>query len=126
MSDQPKIVVIDDSDIVLEATRMMLESHGFHVVTIDTPIGAAMSVAREQPKLVLVDLNMASMSGDRVVEALKKGQRTRGTPVLLYSGRSEEDLKEMAVRCGADGYVQKTEDADQLLKQLQPWLRNGA
>lgn len=122
MSGQ-KVLVIDDSVIVLETTRMMLEDHGIEVVAVDTPIGAAMIVAREQPNLVLVDVNMASMSGDMVVEALRRGQRTKSTPVLLYSGRSAEELQETATRCGADGYIQKTDDETELMRQINFWLK---
>ena len=75
-----KILIIDDSELVLAATRGMLESLGFLVVTVSSPIGAVLVAAEERPDLVLVDLSMASLSGDRVVSSLKRNARTSAIP----------------------------------------------
>ena len=114
-----KVVVIDDSEIVLEQTRLVLEREGMSVVTCNSPIGSTLVVAREKPDLVLVDVDMASMSGERVVSGIKSGPRTSGVPVLFYSDRSAEDLEALARKSGADGYIRKNGDSLALVRQVR-------
>lgn len=110
-SSRRKIMVIDDSEIVLQATKAMLQEGGFDVVICDSPIGAALRVIQERPDLVLVDLDMASMPGDRVIASLKSGPRTARIPVFLYTGTNAEAARDIAKRSGADGLIEKTWDA---------------
>lgn len=114
-----KIVVIDDSEIVLELTRAVLERDGFGVVTCNSPIGATLVVAREKPALVLVDVDMASMSGERVVGGIKSGPRTAGVRVVLYSDRDADELDSLAGGCGADGFIRKGGDAVAFVRQVR-------
>lgn len=102
-----KILVIDDSEIVLEATREMLKAGGFQVVTCDSPIGAGLLVVAEQPDLVLVDLNMASVGGERVVSSLKSGPRTGHIPVYLYTSAPASEVAAVLKRSRADGVIPK-------------------
>lgn len=119
---QPKILVVDDSEVVLEVTEYMLRSTGHDVVTCNTPIGVTLVAAREQPALILVDLDMASMGGDRVVASLKASMRTAEIPVLIHSDRATEELESAARRSGADGFIRKTSDAAALSRQIRAHL----
>jgi two-component system alkaline phosphatase synthesis response regulator PhoP len=119
---QPKILVVDDSEVVLEVTEYMLRSTGHDVVTCNTPIGVTLVAAREKPALILVDLDMASMGGDRVVTSLKASTRTAGIPVLIHSDRAAAELEAAAAKSGADGFIQKTSDAAVLSQQIQSHL----
>src|SRR5437588_8152386 len=103
-----KVVVIDDSAVTLEAVKLGLEAAGFAVVGLQSPIGSGIIISLEKPDAVLVDMAMASMSGESVVKGLKK---RRDCPrVLLFSERSERELAEAAVRCGADAWIRKSAD----------------
>jgi DNA-binding response OmpR family regulator len=118
----PKILVVDDSEVVLEVTEYMLRSTGYEVVTCNTPIGVTLVAAREQPSLVLVDLDMASMGGDRVVASLKASMRTANIPVLIHSDREAPELEAATRNSGADGYIKKTADARALCRQIRAHL----
>jgi CheY-like chemotaxis protein len=119
---QPTILVVDDSEIVLEMTEEMLRSTGHDVRTCDTPIGVTLVAVREQPDLVLVDLEMASLGGDRVVAALKRGGRTAHIPVVIHSDRSVAELEAAVLKSGADGYIRKTSDARLLSRTIRQYL----
>lgn len=112
-------MVIDDSEIVLEATKSMLLESGFDVVTCDSPIGAVLRVINERPDIVLVDLDMASMPGDRVIASLKNGPRTSRIPVVIYTGKDAGTAWEAARRSGADGFIEKTWDALSLAQAVR-------
>lgn len=106
-STRRKVMVIDDSEIVLEATRGMLRSAGFDVVTCASPIGATLQVFNEKPDVVLVDLDMASMGGDKLIMLLKQGPRTSHIPVYLYTGQHARIAEEAVRRSKADGFIPK-------------------
>lgn len=122
----PKILVVDDSEVVLEVTEYMLRSTGYDVVTCNTPIGVTLVAVREQPALVLVDLDMASMGGDRVVASLKASTRTANIPVLIHSDRDVLELEAAAHDSGADGYIRKTSDANLLCRYIRKHLDRQA
>lgn len=110
-----KILIIDDSEIVLEVTAEVLREGGHEVITRSSPLGTAATLTTEKPDLVLLDIDMPALSGDKAAEILRRHQRFASTRLYLYSSRSEEELAALVSRCGADGFLRKTDDFDALL-----------
>lgn len=118
-----KILILDDSEIVLEATRLVLEDADFEVAVLTSPFLLFETMQREKPDVVLVDVNMPTLSGDRVLEVSNAFGAFRETPVLLYSTLEEAELRAMAGRYGADGFVRKSLDRQLLLHEVEGWVR---
>jgi CheY-like chemotaxis protein len=111
-----KILVVDDSTIALELARIRLEEAGFDVETLDSPFGFSAALRSQKPDLVLLDVSMPALQGDRLLQIAHRNvnpsQRgataSQGScPVVLYSDRPEQELAALAHACGADGYVRK-------------------
>jgi len=77
------------------------------VVELDNPLGMSRVVNHEKPDVVLMDVEMPAMEGDKAVEILLK-HRLHDCKVLLYSGRAPAALEALARSCGANGFVSKT------------------
>jgi CheY-like chemotaxis protein len=120
---KPKIVVIDDSEIVLEVTRGALEGAGYDVVTHDRPAGCVALILHEKPELVLMDVNMPGLGGDTIVSVLGKAAPTSETIVLLHSSLSAEVLRGKATVAGAHGFLQKSGDLFGLVREVNRWLK---
>jgi CheY-like chemotaxis protein len=120
---KPKVVVIDDSEIVLEVTRGALEGAGFDVVTHDRPAGCVALILHEKPELVLMDVNMPGLGGDTIVSVLGKAAPTSDTVVLLHSSLSAEVLRTKAATAGAHGFIQKSGDLFGLVREVNRWLK---
>ena len=105
MSAKKKILIVDDDSRFLQTTRGLLESCGYEVVEHDTPFRTMEVVIGQRPDLVLLDVNMPGLSGDRLCSLLKAGRRPPA--VLLHSSNDEESLRRAVALCGADGYVCK-------------------
>lgn len=120
---KPKIVVIDDSEIVLEVTKTALEGAGYDVVTHDRPAGCVALILHEKPDLVLMDVNMPGLGGDTIVTVLGKAQPTSDTVVLLHSSLSAEVLRAKAAAAGAHGFLQKSGDLFALVREVSRWLK---
>jgi CheY-like chemotaxis protein len=115
-----RIVVVDDSAICLEATAMMLEEAGYEVVTVDSPFALSSTMTREAPDLVLVDIGMPGLAGDKLVEiTLRNQERGRLCAIVLHSDRPEHDLLGLARACGASGYIRKTSDGRTLAREIE-------
>jgi len=118
-----RILVVDDSEICRELVKIGLQSRGYEVITLDSPFGFGAAVAREHPDLILVDANMPALHGGKLVEvALQKG--IVNCPIVFHSDRSARELQSLALSTGASGYIQKTNDADELAARVEEFL-NG-
>src|SRR5450432_673341 len=123
--EQRTILVIDDSEVVLEMTRFTLESAGFRVLTRDRAQGSIVAILHEQPDLVLLDVNMPSMSGDSIAEILTRAGPARGTVVVLYSSLPANALRMKALATGAHGFIQKTSVQVDLVRQVRAFLEQN-
>lgn len=120
---KPKIVVIDDSEIVLAVTKVALEGAGYELVTHDRPAGCVALILHEKPDLVLMDVNMPGLGGDTIVSVLAKAAPTSETIVLLHSSLSAEVLRGKASAAGAHGFIQKSGDLFALVREVNRWLK---
>lgn len=113
-----KIFVLDDSPTFLAYARNLLESEGYSVSTFDSPLGITREVIRQQPDLVIVDVNMPSITGDKVCQLVRSASYARSVVILLHSSMPDADLHDLAQRCGADGYVPKSRDSKRLVETV--------
>ncbi len=120
---QRTILVVDDSELCRELVRIVLQGRGHQVVALDTPFGFATTLAGLAPDLVLVDVNMPALHGGKLVEvALQKGLCT--CPIVFHSDRPVHELQSLVLATGAAGFIQKTNDAAELVARVEAYL-NG-
>jgi DNA-binding response OmpR family regulator len=105
-----KILIVDDSSVVREAVALMLEEHGYEVVAIDSVFSFAQTMNLTKPDLVLVDVNMPAMNGDKLVQIAQK-HHGAACPIVLFSDKPPAELERLARSCGAAGFLPKTGDA---------------
>jgi CheY-like chemotaxis protein len=113
-----KVLVVDDSPIVLEIVRERLESVGFEVTLRTEPLGSGRWIAENQPDFVLLDVQMPALSGGGLASLLKKRPTTRDTRLIFHSSLSPVDLAELVRTTGAAGAIRKTDDDRQFLQDL--------
>ena len=114
-----KVMVVDDSEIVLKLTSAMLQAGGFDVTTCDSAAGVVLRVIAEKPDLVLVDLNLGEVSGDRVIASLKNSPRTAHVRACLYSAEEAPSVAEVVRRSRADGFIQKGADTEAFTRAVR-------
>ena len=102
-----KILVIDDDERHLVAVKGILEDAGYEVITHNHWIGSTSTVMKLKPDLVLLDINMPALSGDRLAMLFRTNGSTRYVPVVFYSSNDEDTLRKLALKCGVAGYICK-------------------
>lgn len=117
-----KILVCDDDQGILEMLELMLEEDGYNVVIEANSINALRRIEKESPDLILLDIWMPVISGDQIVKSLKENSACKKIPVLMYSAST--DGKYIAESSGADGYISKPFDLDNLLSEIDTLLQS--
>jgi len=114
-----RLVVIDDHPLFRRGVRQLVDIEGgFEVVgeASSGPEGIELAL-QLQPDLVLLDLNMEGMDGNKTLQELRAAGCTARVAMLTVSDQ-EEDLV-AALRAGADGYLLKDTEPEDLLRQLR-------
>lgn len=107
------VLLVDDSELLLEMAKFHLEASGFAVVTASDLATLRRAVADSPPDLVVLDVEMPDTSTAELIEAVAPAEAT----VWLFSALSEPLLAERAAAAGADGYVCKDAGLEELAKR---------
>ena len=117
-----KILIADDDPQLVRALRITLSAHGYEVIAAPDGVGAVALAAKENPDIVMVDLGMPRLDGIQVIEALRGWS---GAPIIVVSGRTGSADKVEALDAGADDYVSKPFQIDELLARLRALSRRA-
>ena len=117
-----KILIADDDPQLVRALRITLGAHGYEVVAAPDGQAAIALAAKEHPDIVMVDLGMPRLDGVRVIEALRGWT---AVPIIVVSGRTGSADKVEALDAGADDYVTKPFQIDELLARLRALSRRA-
>jgi DNA-binding response OmpR family regulator len=121
MSAPRRVLIIDDSPLVLELTRSALESAGFAVATASTLDAFEAERARAAPDLILVDVQMPEAFGDDVAATLR-GAYGVVAPILLLSSLDEAELAHRAKQAEATGWISKKAGLQTLIGRVRQLL----
>jgi DNA-binding response OmpR family regulator len=123
IEDSKKLVVIADDDVdTLNIVKVKLEAHGLRVVTVRDGQAALATVRQHRPWLVILDVMMPRLNGFQVARMIKFDKRLKPTPVLLLTARTQQADKDLGRQVGADEYITKPFDPQQLLERVNYWM----
>jgi two-component system, OmpR family, KDP operon response regulator KdpE len=115
-----RILVADDDPQLVRALRITLAAHGYDIVAAPDGAAAIALAAQSHPDLVLLDLGMPHLDGVEVIHALRGWT---SAPILVVSGRTGSADKVEALDAGADDYLTKPFQVDELLARLRALAR---
>jgi two-component system, OmpR family, KDP operon response regulator KdpE len=114
------VLVVDDEPQILRALRVNLAARSYDVITASSGRQALDAAAHHHPDLVVLDLGLPDIDGVEVVRGLR-GWTT--VPIIILSGRSQSTAKVQALDAGADDYVTKPFNVDELLARIRAVAR---
>lgn len=122
MSDERKnVLILDDSDVVLDIARKYLQDAGYFVSTALTLAEFDRHVAARAPDLILLDVQMPELEGDDLGKTLRS-ERGVSAPILLFSTLEDEELRTRAAAAGLNGYVSKNAGLEVLVAEVHAIL----
>ncbi|HFE63076.1 hypothetical protein B1H10_00815 [candidate division KSB1 bacterium 4484_188] len=110
-----KILVVDDSLTDRKLTNKILKSRHYEVIESDNSESVPDLVEREQPDAIVLDIVMPGVSGYEICRRLKRSPYTRDIPIIFLSGRKDESDIFWGKLQGADEYLAKPVEPQQLL-----------
>jgi two-component system, OmpR family, KDP operon response regulator KdpE len=123
MSDHPTALVIDDERQIRSLLRIVLEEDHYRVLDYESGRQGLSEIASRRPDVVLLDLGLPDMDGLAVLKRLREWSHV---PVLILSVRDGPEDKVAALDAGADDYVTKPFEADELLARLRAIQRRSS
>lgn len=117
--------MVDDEPAIRETLSFILEMEGFSVEVAGDGDEALAKVRASRPRIVLLDVMMPKKDGFRVCEEIKGDPQTAATRVVMLTAMGQAADRARALASGADAYVSKPFDEDELVALLRQLLGEG-
>jgi twitching motility two-component system response regulator PilH len=118
-----KILIVDDSPAEVKLMQAVLDGAGYSSVAIHDPMRIEQMIEMEHPNLILLDVVMPQRNGFQACRDLKGNAQYSRIPVVLVTSKNTSSDKFWAKEQGADGYVTKPFTKDELLGEVQKFVR---
>jgi DNA-binding NarL/FixJ family response regulator len=115
------VLIIDDSQVILDSARRVLEAEGYRVTTTTQTVGAARHLV--DCDLALIDFHMPGFNGGAVIESLRSASAASGKNCLFYLFTSDQEVAKDYARMGFDGSLTGKGDDGALLRGVRAAFR---
>ncbi|MBE3032601.1 MAG: response regulator transcription factor [Actinobacteria bacterium] len=120
MSDNKKIVVIDDEQSVREVVQAYLEKDGYHVFVAGNGGDGLALAERMNPALIVLDLMLPDVSGEEICSEIRSRS---DVPILMLTAKASEEERVAGLVSGADDYLVKPFSPRELVARVRAVLR---
>ena len=118
-----KVLIFDDDADILEVCAIVLETNGFAVTTESNCEDLLRKVLNCEPDVVLMDNKIPPVGGIAATQEIKAASAWRNLPIVYFS--ANQDIARLAAEAGADVYIEKPFDLDELVLLLQRACAGG-
>jgi DNA-binding response OmpR family regulator len=124
MTDQTtRILVVDDEADLVSVLRFGLEAEGFAVLDAADGEEGLAKAHQHRPDLMVLDLMLPKLDGYKVCRSLKFDDRFKDMPIIILSARSGAQDRQLALDMGADDFVTKPYEMQDLITRIQSRLK---
>jgi DNA-binding response OmpR family regulator len=123
MEDENLILVVDDDEIVARTIERSLRAGGFRVVVVHSGVEALHMARRQPPSLMVLDIIMPGMDGFEVCRQVRADPILQDLPILFLTAKAKEEDRIVGLRAGADDYLIKPFNLDELYLRVRAILR---
>jgi CheY-like chemotaxis protein len=114
-----RILICDDDEDILEVSKIILKNH-YDIETLTHCNDIFNHVIHIKPDLIFMDLWIPDMGGEAVTQLLKSSERTSSIPLIIFSANN--DIEKVAEGVGANGFLRKPFDIDNLINKIKEYL----
>lgn len=123
MTDQAKILIVDDSADIVEILADLLQAKGYAICSAGSGPEALTQIEREQPDLVLLDVMMPNMTGHEVCRKIRENPATVFLPVVMLTAADANVERIKGIEAGADDFLSKPPSHPELLARVRSLIR---
>ncbi len=121
-----KILIVDDEADLVETVRFPLEMEGFNVLVSYNGEDALNQARKEKPDLIILDLMLPKLDGYKVCRLLKFDEKYKHIPILMLTAKIQEKDKILGMETGADEYITKPFEMDDLMEKVKAYLNKNS
>jgi len=114
-----RILVVDDDQAILDATKLLLEYEGYEVLTASDG-DTVRKIETDLPDLILLDIWLSGTDGAEIARFLKQQEYSRRIPIILFS--ANRNIEELAEKAGVEDSLVKPFDWMDLLQKVQKYI----
>ena len=118
--EKQKILIVDDDGRIRNLLKIYLEKAGFQVSEAENGLESLLALQKSQPDLIVLDIMMPVLDG---METCRQIRKLATTPILFLTARTELDDKLLGFDCGADDYVEKPFNPQEVVSRVRAILR---
>ncbi len=122
MPNNPKILIVDDEQLYRHLVKVNLESEGYEVITAPNGEECLEMVANRHPDLVILDIMMPKLDGFSTLDRIRQFSEV---PIIMLTGKNEEQDRVKGLNAGADDYVAKPFSATELIARVRAVMRRS-
>jgi len=122
MKNKQAVLVVDDDPRLLRLVRVNLEKAGFAVTTASSGAAALEQFDVEVPDAMVVDVTMPGMDGFTLTQRVREASHV---PIIILTAMSEQTQKVRGLELGADDYITKPFDPDEMVARVRAVLRRS-
>ena len=119
------ILIAEDEPAILDPLSFILEHAGWRVDAVVDGEAALISVRRQRPRLLLLDIMLPRCSGLDVLKILRADPDLADIPILILTARGQSHDRKLALDLGADGFITKPFDNDDLIDEVRRLLAHS-
>lgn len=116
--NRARILIVDDDKSSINLLKLNLEAYGFEVIISTNGREGLEKAYSELPDVIILDVRMPVLNGWQVCEQLKKDPRTKAIPLIFFTAYSQKADFEKSQKLGADLFLNKPLDPEELVESI--------
>lgn len=124
-----KILIVDDEQDIVESLKFVLDTSGYNCFTAYNGEDGLKLAKELMPDLIILDVMMPKINGYKISRLLKYDNKYKNIPIIMITARSQAEDKLIGEETGADEYITKPFDLDEVLRLVEKHLckeQNGS
>ena len=117
-----RILVVEDNMDTYELVQFFLEKNGYETFLAMNGRDGVNAAIKQTPDLIIMDISMPEMDGLTAVSLIKNDERVRSIPLLILTAHALPADRQRAIRAGADEYITKPMDLEDLVRYVDHWI----
>jgi DNA-binding response OmpR family regulator len=123
MEEKPIVLIIEDELNIRDLIETVLSKNGFVTVGVDTAEGGLKKISSLKPSLIILDIQLPHMNGLEFCRKIRQDPHTRNIPIIVVSVQSSDINKIIGLESGADDFIAKPFNHNELLARVKAVLR---
>lgn len=118
-----KILIVDDEQDIVESLKFVLEASNYTCYCAYNGEDGLKLAKEIMPDLIILDVMMPKINGYKISRLLKYDAKYKNIPILMVTARTQEEDKLIGEETGADEYITKPFELDEVVKKVEEYLK---